>query len=120
MSRSEPPSRRGPGRGAADKGEAQDEAAGGAGGPIRKVVTVVNSRGLHARAAARFVKLAGRFDADIKVTRNEMTVSGLSIMGLMMLAASPGSEIEISAQGAQAKAAVEELEQLVRDGFGEE
>ena len=120
MSRSDRPRRRRTERGAAEKGAAAEETAVAADGSIRKVVTVTNSRGLHARAAARFVKLAGSFDADIKVTRNDMTVSGLSIMGLMMLAAAPGADIEISARGAQAQAAAEALEKLVHDGFGEE
>ena len=73
-----------------------------------------------ARAAARFVKLAGRFDADVKVTRNDMTVSGLSIMGLMMLAAGQGHSIHIEVNGPQAREAIEALVALVEDGFGED
>ncbi|MGE5147597.1 MAG: HPr family phosphocarrier protein [Candidatus Eiseniibacteriota bacterium] len=91
------------------------------GGEVRREVTIVNQRGLHARAAAQFCKLAGSFKkADIKVVRDGVTVSGCSIMGLMMLAAAPGSAIEIVARGADAEAAVEALAKLVADGFGEE
>lgn len=92
----------------------------GTGGRLVRTVTIVNSRGLHARAAARFVKAAARFAAEITVTRNDMTVSGLSIMGLMMLAAGPGSEIEIAAEGVDAEAALDTLEALVADKFGED
>jgi phosphocarrier protein len=91
------------------------------GGEVRRQLTIVNQRGLHARAAAQFCKLAGSFKrADIKVVRNDVTVSGCSIMGLMMLAAGPGMTIEIVARGADAEAAVEALAKLVADGFGEE
>jgi phosphocarrier protein len=90
-------------------------------GEARRQVTIVNQRGLHARAAAQFCKLAGTFKkVDVKVVRNGVTVSGCSIMGLMMLAATPGSAIEIVARGADAEAAVEALAKLVADGFGEE
>lgn len=83
-------------------------------------VTIVNSRGLHARAAARFVKEAGKFDADVKVTRGGTTVSGVSIMGLMMLAAAPGTEIDIAVEGPEAEAALAALVKLVGDKFDEE
>ncbi len=83
-------------------------------------VDVVNERGLHARASARFVKLAGAYDAEVKVTKDEQTVDAMSIMGLMMLAAGPGSTIEISAQGRQAQEAVEALTRLVASRFEEE
>ena len=83
-------------------------------------VEVVNERGLHARASARFVKLASVFDAEIQVTKDDHTVDALSIMGLMMLAAGPGSTIEIKAQGPQAQAAVEALTALVASRFEEE
>jgi len=81
---------------------------------------IVNSRGLHARAAARFVKETGKFDADVSVSRNGTTVSGLSIMGLMMLAAAPGTEIEITVEGVEADTALAALVKLVADKFGEE
>lgn len=81
--------------------------------------TICNTKGLHARASARFVNLAETFDADISVRRDNSTVGGTSIMGLMMLAAAMGCEIEIAANGAQAEQAVTALAALVADGFGE-
>lgn len=86
----------------------------------RRTVTLVNSRGLHARAAARFVKLAEGFDAQIFVTRDGETVSGGSIMGLMMLAAAAGCDILIEASGTEAEAAVDALTGLVAAGFEED
>jgi phosphocarrier protein HPr len=86
---------------------------------VTQRVIVVNQRGLHARAAARFVKLAGGFDAAIRVTAKGSTVPGLSIMGLMMLAAGPGTELEISATGADADSAVGALVKLVAERFDE-
>jgi phosphocarrier protein len=80
-------------------------------------VEIVNERGLHARASAKFVKLAGAFDAEVRVTRDEHTVDALSIMGLMMLAAGPGATIAISARGRQAGEAVAALSKLVADRF---
>jgi len=87
---------------------------------ISRVVAITNERGLHARASAKFVKLAGTFDAEVRVSRDDQTVDAMSIMGLMMLAAGPGSTIRIEADGAQAKAAVEALAKLVEDRFEEE
>ena len=86
---------------------------------VRQSVTIINERGLHARAAAKFVKLADRFDADVFVTRAETTVGGNSIMGLMMLAAGRGSKIEIAATGKDADAVVDALCNLVNHRFGE-
>lgn len=86
---------------------------------VRRIVTICNKRGLHARAAAKLVKLAGSFDADIKVTKNGSVVSGRSIMGLMMLAAAIGSAIEIRATGKEAREAVDAVAGLVTDGFDE-
>ncbi len=86
----------------------------------RRVVTIRNKRGLHARAAARFVKLADAFDADIKVAKNGSVVSGRSIMGLMMLSASTGTAIELRATGSQAEAALDAIAALVAAGFDEE
>jgi phosphocarrier protein len=83
-------------------------------------VDIVNERGLHARASARFVKIAGQFDAEVRVTKDDQTVDAQSIMGLMMLAAGPGSTIEISADGRQAKEALEALRRLVESRFEEE
>jgi phosphocarrier protein HPr len=82
--------------------------------------TICNQKGLHARAAARFVKTAGRFDAEIWVRKNGTEVSGRSIMGLMMLAAAPGAVIELSATGREAEAAVTALAELVECKFDED
>lgn len=84
------------------------------------VVTVVNRKGLHARASAKFVKLAETFAAAVTVTRDGQTVGGTSIMGLMMLAAGPGSTLHITAEGAEGPEALEALVNLVETGFGEE
>ncbi|MGI9169014.1 MAG: HPr family phosphocarrier protein [Caulobacteraceae bacterium] len=86
----------------------------------RALVEIVNERGLHARASAKFVKLAGAFDAHVTVTREEQTVDAQSIMGLMMLAAGPGALIAIDAQGPQAAEAVAALARLVERRFEEE
>jgi phosphocarrier protein len=86
---------------------------------LRRSVTVVNRRGLHARAAARFVTMAEQFVATIEVARDNMVVSGTSIMGLMMLAAVAGSELEIRAAGREAGPAIEALAALVANGFDE-
>ena len=87
---------------------------------VRRIVTICNKRGLHARAAAKLVKLAGAFDADLRVSKNGSIVSGRSIMGLMMLAAAIGSAIEIRATGTQAREAVDAVAALVTGGFDEE
>lgn len=83
-------------------------------------VEIVNERGLHARASAKFVKLAGTFQSRIQVTREDQTVDALSIMGLMMLAAGPGSSIEITADGVDAQLAAAALEKLVSSRFEED
>lgn len=87
--------------------------------PLVHQVTIVNQKGLHARAAAKFVKLAGTFQAEIMVIKGDMEVSGLSIMGLMMLAAGPGSSLELRITGAEAKEAMAALEDLVARKFDE-
>jgi phosphocarrier protein HPr len=87
---------------------------------VVREVEIVNERGLHARASAKFVKVAAQFDAEIHVSRDGQTVDAQSIMGLMMLAAGIGSVIEISAEGNDAVSAVETLAQLVSDRFHEE
>lgn len=87
---------------------------------MRATVLVTNKRGLHARASARFVTMAAGFDAAVTVTRDGATVTGTSIMGLMMLAAGPGETIDIAASGADAEAAVAALRRLVETRFGEE
>ncbi len=86
----------------------------------RARVRIVNRLGLHARPAAHFVRLAARFAAEIYVTRDSMEVNGKSIMGVMMLAAEQGAEIEIRADGEDAEKAVEELVALVVRGFDED
>lgn len=83
-------------------------------------VTIRNRKGLHARASAKFVKCAERFDAEVTVLKDGNSVGGTSIMGLMMLAAGPGSEIQMTASGPEAQQALEALVALVGDGFGEE
>ena len=85
-----------------------------------RTVEIVNKRGLHARASAKFVKCAERFDAEIKVSRDGQTVPAVSIMGLMMLAAQPGATILVEVEGPDAAAALDALAQLVADGFGED
>lgn len=87
---------------------------------VSGIATILNQRGLHARAAAKFVKTAGVFKSDIAVSRQGQTVSGLSIMGLMMLAASTGCEIEIACNGSDARAALATLSELVANKFEEE
>lgn len=86
----------------------------------RRTVEIVNERGLHARASAKFVKLAGSFDAEIQVARDGQSVDARSIMGLMMLAAGIGSSVEISAEGPEAEAALQALCELVANRFDEE
>ena len=87
-------------------------------GPID--VLIVNERGLHARASAKFVKLAETFDAQVTVEREGTSVGGTSIMGLMMLAASKGCSVTISATGREAASALSALEKLISNRFGEE
>ncbi|WP_436643497.1 HPr family phosphocarrier protein [Microbaculum sp. FT89] len=86
---------------------------------LSRTVRICNQRGLHARASAKFVKLAGAFDAEVTVSRDDQTVAGTSIMGLLVLGASPGCEIEIAATGPQAEKALDELAALVEAGFHE-
>ena len=83
-------------------------------------VEIVNRRGLHARAAAKFVKLAETFDAQVTVSKDGQSVGGRSIMGLMMLAAAPGCSVHIAAEGPQADEALAALTQLVEAGFHED
>jgi phosphocarrier protein len=85
-----------------------------------RTVDICNERGLHARASAKFVKLAAGFDAEVTVTKDGTRVDARSIMGLMMLAAGPGCVVEISAEGPQAADAVEALAALVASRFDEE
>mgnify|MGYP005841756685 CR=1 FL=1 len=82
-------------------------------------VTIVNRLGLHARAAARFVETASRFQAEVQVIRGERQVNGKSIMGVMMLAAAKGTRLTLEAHGEDAAEAIEALRQLVAERFGE-
>ena len=87
---------------------------------LKRSATICNRRGLHARAAAKFVKLAATFEAQVHVSHRGTEVSGLSIMGLMMLAAAPGCCIELRADGEQAGAALDALCGLIAQKFDEE
>ena len=86
----------------------------------KQAVTVVNQLGMHARAAAKFVHLATRYEARVKVARDEREIDGKSIMGILLLAAARGSTITISAEGQDERDAVDALVALVRSGFGED
>jgi len=88
--------------------------------PITREILILNSRGLHARASAKFVKCAEQFDATVTVSRDGHTVPGTSIMGLMMLAAGPGTTITVAAAGADAEAALAAITELVESKFNEE
>ncbi|WP_249692687.1 HPr family phosphocarrier protein [Stappia sp. WLB 29] len=86
---------------------------------LTRDLKIVNRRGLHARASAKLVKLVETFDAEIVVMKDGQSVGGNSIMGLMMLAASPGCSIRVSATGAEAESALAAIAELVESGFGE-
>lgn len=85
----------------------------------KQSVTICNKLGMHARAAAKFVQLASRYESEIKITREAKEVNGKSIMGVMMLAAGKGTSIDIAGEGPDAEQAVNDLAQLVKDRFGE-
>ena len=87
---------------------------------VERTVEILNKRGLHARASAKFVKLASSFEAEVQVSKDGQTVDARSIMGLMMLAAGPGSTIHIAAEGEQAADALEALCALVAARFEED
>ena len=86
---------------------------------ITKVFTVKNELGLHARAAALFVRLSSRFGSDIKLVKDGYEVDGKSILGVLSLAATKGSEIEVCTRGADADEALTRIEELIESGFGE-
>ena len=88
-------------------------------GAIKRVFVICNKKGLHARASAKFVQTVEKFDAEVRVTRCNESVGGTSIMGLMMLAAAPGTSITVEATGREAAAAVEALAALIDSRFGE-
>ena len=96
-----------------------DQQPGSDAAVIRRTLTICNRRGLHARAAAKFVSLAERFGASVDVSKDGQAVSARSIMGLMMLGAGQGSAIELRAEGWDAKEALEALAALVEAGFDE-
>jgi len=85
----------------------------------QKTLKIINERGLHARAAAKFTALAEAFEADITVSNGRETVGGRSIMGLLLLGAAQGTEITVISEGADADAAMAAVAALVADGFGE-
>ena len=85
-----------------------------------RTVKIINKRGLHARASAKFVKLAATFDAEVKVAKDGASVDARSIMGLMMLAASPGCSVFVTATGTLAREVLGALDALIADRFGEE
>ncbi|MBB3459253.1 phosphocarrier protein [Rhizobium sp. BK313] len=87
---------------------------------LSRELLIINKRGLHARASAKFVQTVESYDATITVSRDGTTVGGNSIMGLMMLAASPGCSVLVTASGNQAAEALDALDRLVADKFGEE
>jgi phosphocarrier protein len=87
---------------------------------VARVFAICNKRGLHARASAKFVQTVEKFDADVRVSRGGETVGGTSIMGLMMLAASPGTSITVEASGKEAAEVIEALATLIGSRFGED
>ncbi len=89
-------------------------------GAAIRVFTICNKRGLHARASAKFVQTVEKFDAEVRVTRCGETVGGTSIMGLMMLAAAPGTSIRVEATGREAAEVIEALAALIASRFGED
>jgi phosphocarrier protein HPr len=103
---------------AVDTASSSNQSAGDA--PVVRVLEICNKRGLHARASAKFVQTVEKFDADVKVTRGHEVVGGTSIMGLMMLAAGPGTTITVEATGNQAAEVVDALAALVSGRFTEE
>jgi phosphocarrier protein HPr len=105
---------------ASSGGNARADASSPPSGAVTREIPIINKRGLHARASAKFVKMVEEFDAEISVTRGGETVGGNSIMGLMMLSAGPGTTITVSATGVDAEAAVAALAELVGNKFNEE
>jgi len=89
-------------------------------GALVRELPIINRKGLHARASAKFVQCCENFDADIKVTRCGETVGGTSIMGLLTLAAAQGTTVSVSALGPQAEAALDALQALLGNRFGED
>ena len=101
----------------------EDDCAGGPpfrDGAVVRELTICNKKGLHARASARFVQTVEKFDADVRVMRCGETVGGTSIMGLMMLAAAPGTKITVEATGKEAAEVIAALAELIETRFGEQ
>jgi phosphocarrier protein HPr len=96
------------------------DTAAGSSRALAQQLTIVNRKGLHARASARFVRTAECFDANVQVVKDGQAVNGNSIMGLMMLGAGPGSTILVQASGKQAREALEAIVELVNNGFDED
>jgi phosphocarrier protein len=105
---------------AQSSGERVADQASSPGGALIRVFVICNKKGLHARASAKFVQAVEKFDAEVRVTRGNETVGGTSIMGLMMLAASPGTSITVEATGNEAAEVMEALAALIASRFGEE
>jgi phosphocarrier protein HPr len=101
-------------------GERAADAASPRADPLVRVFVICNKKGLHARASAKFVQTVEKFDAEVRVTRGNETVGGTSIMGLMMLAAAPGTSITVEATGNEAAEVMEALAALIASRFGEE
>jgi phosphocarrier protein len=100
--------------------DAASETSSPSTGPVSREIPIINKRGLHARASAKFVQMVERFNAEVTVTRNGEAVGGTSIMGLMMLSAGPGTTILVAAKGPEAQAALDAITELVGNKFGEE
>jgi len=105
---------------ASSNGGAAAPDASSSSGAVSREIPIINKRGLHARASAKFVQMVERFTAEVTVTRNGESVGGNSIMGLMMLSAGPGTTILVSATGPEAQTAIDALTELVGNKFGEE
>jgi phosphocarrier protein HPr len=105
-----------------DDGAAPQDDAGSSvpSGAVSRELPIINKRGLHARASAKFVQMVERFSAEVWVTKGNETVGGTSIMGLMMLSAGPGTSIVVSAIGPEAQAALDAITELVASKFNEE
>jgi phosphocarrier protein HPr len=102
-----------------DTGDCVDNEQPHRDGAVVRVLSICNKKGLHARASARFVQTVEKFDADVRVMRCGETVGGTSIMGLMMLAAAPGTTITVEATGKEAAEVIEALTELINSRFGE-
>ena len=105
---------------AQSSGERAADQASSPADALTRVFLICNKKGLHARASAKFVRIVEQFDAEVRVTRGNETVGGTSIMGLMMLAASPGTSITVEATGPEAAEVMEALAALIASRFGEE